>query len=58
MILRLFAGIVTSVRASMLAQKCRPRLSEFGAKFTFLLEQEIKLILTLISMGGHYASPL
>ena len=30
----------------MLTQKCRPRISEFWPNFTFLLEQQIKFVLT------------
>ena len=36
------------VQSFMLAQNCRIRISEFWSKLTFLLEQQIKFVLTLI----------
>ena len=45
MIFRQHASVAVCVQSLMLAQKCRPRISEFWPKFTFLLEQQIKFVL-------------
>ena len=48
MILRQFASVADCVLSFMLARKCRPGISEFCSKFTFLLEQQIKFVLRCI----------
>ena len=47
MILRQFASIASCVQSFMLAQKCRHRISEFWPKFTFQMEQQIRLLLNI-----------
>ena len=42
-----FESVASCISSFMLAQKRRPRISEFRPKFTFLLEQQIKFILSL-----------
>ena len=49
-ILRQFANIAGWVLSFMLAQKRRPRISEFWTKFTFLSEQQLKFQYNAILM--------
>ena len=51
MIFRQLASIAGCVRSSMLAQKCRSRISEFWPRFTFQLELKIKFILITNSVA-------
>ena len=44
MIFRQFASTTGCVRSFILAQKCRPIISEFCPKFTSLLKQQIKCV--------------
>ena len=44
-IFRQFACATGCVQCFMLAQQCGIRISEFWRKFTFLLDQQIKLVL-------------
>ena len=56
MTLRQYASVVGCARSFMLAQKYRLKISEFWPKFTFLLVQQIKIV--LISFVNRYYSIL
>ena len=45
MIFKQLASVAGCVQSFMLAQKCRPRISEYWPKFIFLLEKQIKIYL-------------
>ena len=45
-----FADAAHCEKSLMLAQKCKTRISEFWPKLVFLLEQQIKSILTLLHL--------
>ena len=51
MIFRQFASIVGYIQRVILARKCRPTVSELWPKFTFLLEQHIKLSLEVSQLN-------
>ena len=42
----------TCVRSFMLVQLCKPRILNFWPKFTFLLERQMKFVLTLFWTGS------
>ena len=44
-----FDNITGYLRGFMLAQKCGTRISKFLPKFTFLLEQQIKVVVNSLS---------
>ena len=54
MIFKQFGSVASCVRSFMIAQKCRPRSSEFWPKFHFQLEKQIKFVLIILTSFNKF----